>query len=72
MESLVLKVGPWEGPRPGLVPGQARLTILTPAGMHFGQAPFEILFTDPMSARACAMAARLMRALIAKATSQEA
>ena len=56
------------GPRKpsGFCPGQARISILTPSGVHFGQGPFELLSADPMCSRAIDAAANLMQSLIAK------
>lgn len=46
---VVLMIGPWEGARPGVPPtGQARLNILTPSGLHFGQGPMEAISQDQM------------------------
>ncbi len=65
--SLARKIGPWEGPRPGLSAGQARISVLTPSGIHFGQGPFNLIAGDPMGSRAIDAATSLMQALIAKA-----
>lgn len=70
--SLVQKIGPWEGSRPPLPPGHARISILTPSGIHFGQASFELLSGDPFAAPVIGAAAGLMQALIAKADSARA
>ena len=64
--SLARKIGPWEGPRPALAAGHARISVLTPSGIHFGQGPFNLLASDPMASRAVDAAADLMQALIAK------
>lgn len=43
-------IGPWEQPRPPAPPpGQVRLNFLSPAGLHFGQGPFQTLANDPMA-----------------------
>lgn len=46
---VVDQIGPWEDPRPPAPPtGQARINMLTPSGLHFGQAPFEALAADQL------------------------
>ncbi|WP_210513666.1 hypothetical protein [Hymenobacter terricola] len=58
-------VGPWlEARRPAPPTGQARINMLTPSGLHFGQAPFETLFQDPMGGPVLARGQDLMQALI--------
>ena len=61
---LAKLIGPWEGARPPLATGQARISLLTPSGLHFGQAPFETLAQDAMGAPIITAATRLMQALI--------
>jgi len=64
---VVAQIGPWEGERPGPPPeGQARISMLTPSGIHFGQAPLDALAGDPMGGRVIGAAINLMQALIAK------
>jgi hypothetical protein len=63
---LVAKVGPWEGPRPPVPPGQARISLLTPSGLHFGQAAPRLLSRDAMAAQVLQAATKLMQALIAR------
>ncbi len=66
-EVVVRAIGPWEGQRPSAPPaGQARISMLTPTGLHFGQAPLEALSADPMGGPVIAAATRLMQALMAK------
>jgi hypothetical protein len=61
------QIGPWKGPRPGAPPrGQARLSMLTPAGLFFGQAPLEALMADRLAAPAMNAAIVLMQALITR------
>lgn len=57
-------IGPWEGSRPAVPPGQARISLLTSSGLHFGQAPLAALTEDPMAAPLFDAATRLMQALI--------
>jgi hypothetical protein len=63
---ILPQVGAWEGPRPPAPPkGQARISLLTPAGLFFGQAPMQTLSTDSLAGPAMAAATHLMKALIA-------
>ena len=62
--ALAQLIGPWEGERPPLITGQARISLLTPSGLHFGQAAFETLAQDTIGAPVIAAATRLMQALI--------
>ena len=62
--TLVSLIGPWEGRRPALPPGQARISLLTPSGLHFGQAPFDVLSADAMATPLLGAATELMQALI--------
>jgi hypothetical protein len=42
-------IGPWEKPRrPPPSSGNARLNILTPMGLHFGEGPTQVLTHDPL------------------------
>jgi hypothetical protein len=63
-ERLARMIGPWEGPRPPLAQGQARLSLLTPSGLHFGQAPLAALSRDEMAMPLLAAATTLMQALV--------
>jgi hypothetical protein len=64
---LVNQIGPWEGARPAAPQGDhARLSFLTPSGLHFGEAPLTVLSNDPLGAAVLQRATRLMQALIAK------
>ena len=61
------QIGPWEGERPGPPPrGDMRISLLTPLGLHFGQAPHEVLARDPLAGPLVAAATSLMQQLIAK------
>ena len=65
--SIIHQIGPWEDKRPGAPPkGQARVSMLTPSGLHFGQAPFEALANDEMGGPIIKAATDLMQALIRK------
>lgn len=66
-KQVVTRIGPWEQARPAPPPhDQARLSFLTPSGLHFGQGPMAVLSRDPLGARVLQLATVLMRALIAK------
>lgn len=63
-QKLAGLIGPWEGKRPSLPPRQARISLLTPSGLHFGQAPVQALVRDAMAAPVIDAATELMQALI--------
>ncbi|MGB8369833.1 MAG: hypothetical protein ACLPYZ_01545 [Limisphaerales bacterium] len=64
---VVSRIGPWEQVRPAPPPcDQARLSFLTPSGLHFGQGPEAALLHDPLSGPVFHSANVLMKALIAK------
>ena len=64
---VVAEIGPWEEARPGPpARGQARLSFLTPSGLHFGQASLPSLSNDPLGAKVLRLATALMQALTAK------
>jgi hypothetical protein len=64
---VVAQIGPWEEGRPAPPPrDQARLSFLTPSGLHFGQGPMAALSRDPIGGRVLQLATLLMKALIAK------
>jgi hypothetical protein len=64
---VVAQIGPWEQARPAPPPcDQARLSFLTPSGLHFGQGPMAALSRDPLAGRVLQSATVLMKALIAK------
>ncbi|HEX5180296.1 MAG TPA: hypothetical protein VFW04_13260 [Gemmatimonadaceae bacterium] len=65
--ALVGPIGPWAGVRPPLPPGEARISILTPSGLHFGQGPVGVFRGDARAAPVLAAATALMQALITKA-----
>lgn len=67
---VVVMIGPWEDVRPGPPMGdQARLSFLTPGGLHFGQGPMGALSRDPLGGRVIRLATELMGDLIAKTKS---
>jgi len=65
---VVDNIGPWEEARPTAPPkGQARISILTASGLHFGQAPFDALAKDQLGGQVISTATTLMHSLIEKA-----
>jgi hypothetical protein len=64
-KNIIHSIGPWEKERPGVPPrGQARVSMLTPSGLHFGQAPLNTLSHDEMGGPIIKAATNLMQALI--------
>jgi hypothetical protein len=64
---VVAQLAPWKEARPAPPPrDHARLSFLTPSGLHFGQGPMDVLARDPLGAQVLQLASELMRALIAK------
>ncbi len=62
-------IGPWEGDRPAApTDGRARISMLTPSGLHFGEAPMDVFVTDPMAGPVLQAAFHLMQALMAAQT----
>lgn len=66
--ALATMIGPWVGARPPLGAGNARISLLTPSGLHFGEGPFGALTQDPMAGPVFRAGAALMRALIERAS----
>ena len=58
-------IGVWYGDRP-LAPqkGIARINLLTPSGLHFGQGPLDVLSKDRLGGPVLASAFRLMQKLM--------
>jgi hypothetical protein len=62
---VVSKIGPWKGVRPPApTDGQARINLLTPSGLHFGEGTLDQLSKDPMGGAVLASAISLMQRLI--------
>jgi hypothetical protein len=60
-------IGVWEGPTPDEVAtGIARISLLTPSGLRFGQGTITSLSKDPKGGRTFAMSALLLKALVEK------
>lgn len=58
-------IGPYEGPRPAGPPvGLARLSFLTPSGLHFGQGSAEALARDALAGPVIAAATGLLQGII--------
>jgi hypothetical protein len=66
-QHVVAQIGPWENARPGPPQsGHARLSFLTPSGLHFGQGPLDGLSREPRSGRVMQLATALMAAMIGR------
>lgn len=64
-QRVVDAIGPHQGERPPGPPvGQARLSFLTPSGLHFGQTTPEVLFKDALAGPVLVAATRLLQAII--------
>jgi hypothetical protein len=62
---VLRKCGPWIGEKPPPPEREAaRISLLTPSGLHFGQAPFDSFSVDPIAAPVFSTGVRLMQALI--------
>ena len=63
--TAVQVIGPWEKDRPSPPSkGQARVNILTPAGLHFGQGPLNVLSKDHIGGPVIGLAFQLMQQMI--------
>jgi hypothetical protein len=63
--TLVRSIGPWVGNRPPApTVGYARINILTPSGLHFGQAPIDAWGKDARGGKLFHLSFQLMRDLI--------
>ena len=64
---IVRQIGPWDkSRRPYPAKGIARITFLVSDGLYFGEAPIDVLFTDPMAGPALKTATELMKYLTEK------
>jgi len=64
---VVTEIGPWEEARPGPpARGQARLSFLTPSGLHFGHGALGHLSIDPLGGAVLRVGTRLMQELMGK------
>ena len=65
-QAVANAIGPWNGSRPPAPDkGQARINLLTPSGLHFGQGPMDSLSKDRLGGPVLSAAFRLMQSLIA-------
>jgi hypothetical protein len=61
----VQAIGPWKGKRPAAAAnGIARINLLTPSGIHFGEGPMEALAMDKLGGPVINAALQLMLALM--------
>jgi hypothetical protein len=71
-QGVAAQIGPWEDARPPAPRGdEARISMLTPSGLHFGQASMDVLSQDALGAPVIAVATKLMQDLIAKTESSQ-
>ena len=64
---VVKMIGPWEGPRPPAPPADhARISFLTPSGIHFGEGPMNDLMADSMAGPLLQQGVALMQGLISR------
>lgn len=66
-KEVVAQIGPWDKARPA-APSRdhARISYLTPSGLHLGEGPFVALSRDSLSGPVLHVAINLMRELMAK------
>jgi hypothetical protein len=57
-------------PAPGR--GEARINLLAPSGLHFGQGTFDVLSRDPVAGAVLNAAVALMTAMMAKTREADA
>lgn len=70
-QSIIHHLGSWKDVRPSAPSrGNARVNMLTPSGLHFGQASLDVLAKDAIAGPIIAAATRLMQALIARNVSK--
>jgi hypothetical protein len=62
---VVVHLGPWDGERPGPPSADhARLSFLTPSGLHFGEGGVETLSADPLGGPVLQRATELLSQLV--------
>ncbi|MDQ3017498.1 MAG: hypothetical protein M3R25_12355 [Bacteroidota bacterium] len=67
-QSIVDRIGPWEGSRKGAPAfGMCRLTFLVSGDLYFGEGPFDEFQSDPMAGPVVAAATRMLVFLTDKA-----
>jgi hypothetical protein len=62
-QQVAALIGPWPGPRPVLEPGLARVSLLCPDALYFGQGPADLLMADPLAGPVFAAGTRLVGAI---------
>ena len=63
--TVVQSIGLWKESRPPApASGNARINLLTPSGLHFGEGPLDVLSKDRLGGAVIASAFRLMQELI--------
>jgi hypothetical protein len=63
--AVVKAIGPWNKERPPApTSGQARINVLTPSGLHFGEGSYSALSKDRMGGPVLGLAFQLMQQLI--------
>jgi hypothetical protein len=63
--TVAQRIGPWKECRPAPPSdGNARLNLLTPSGLHFGEGPMSLLSRDALGGPVLSSAFQLMTALI--------
>jgi hypothetical protein len=66
-QQVANQIGPWEEARLGPPTGnKARINLLTPSGLHFGEGPMETFWNDALAHPVLAAAQALMMALMEK------
>jgi hypothetical protein len=66
-KQIVNRIGPWEQARlPAPPRGHARMSFLTPSGLHFGEGPVKDLTQDPTASQVLQLATALTAALVGK------
>jgi hypothetical protein len=64
-EPVLRAIGPWEGKRPAApTNGTARINLLSPIGLCFGEGPMDVLSKDRMGGPVLTAASQLMQILI--------
>ncbi len=68
---VVKAIGPWQGRRPASPPvGNARLSFLTPSGLHFGEGPIKAFSDDSAAGVVFSRATTLLKGLVGKAVTR--
>ena len=70
---VVGQIGPWKKARPPAPPrGHARINMLTPSGLHFGEGPFNKLAADALGGLVIETSTHLMLSLMAMSEQKQA